>query len=159
MSSIASHLSEELIVLPMRATGREGALRELLMPLQMQHIIDASDATLDSILKRERRMSTGVGKGVALPHGLSPNVEDLALVVGISPGGIDFKAVDGVLCHIFVLLVSPVDHPDSHLKTLGRFSKLLGDSDLRSALLDTRTPEEVIATLEEWDSPPDDIPL
>lgn len=159
MSSIASHLSEELIVLPMRATDREGALRELLMPLQQQHIIDASATTLDSILKRERRMSTGVGKGVALPHGLSPLVQDLALVVGISPGGIDFKAVDGALCHIFVLLVSPADHPDNHLKTLGRISKLLGDGDLRSALLDSHTAGQVISTLQEWDSPPDDMPL
>ena len=159
MSSIASHLSEELIVLPMRATGREGALRELLMPLQMLHIIDASDDTLDSILKRERRMSTGVGKGVALPHGLSPKVQHVALVVGISPGGIDFKAVDGALCHIFVLLVSPADQPDSHLKTLGRISKLLGESDLRSALLDSATAGQVISTLQAWDSPPDEMPI
>ena len=159
MSSIASHLSEEFIILPLRATDRDGALSELLLPLKQQNIIDSSDACLQSILKRERRMSTGVGKGVALPHGLSPDVEDVAMVVGISPGGIDFKAVDGALCHIFVLLVCPADQPDKHLKALGRISKLLRDGDLRSALMDAHTAGQVLSTLAQWDAPPDDVPL
>ncbi len=158
MSSIASHLSEEFIILPMRATDRDGAVSELLLPLKQQNIIASSDGCLESILKRERRMSTGVGKGVALPHGLSPDLEDVALVVGISPGGIDFKAVDGALCHIFVLLVCPADEPEKHLKALGRISKLLSDSDLRSALMETQTTGQLLLTMEKWDAP-NDAPL
>ena len=158
MSTIASHLSEEFIILPMRATDRDGALSELLLPLRKQNIIDSSDVCLESILKRERRMSTGVGKGVALPHGPSNNVKDVVMVVGISPEGIDFKAVDGALCHIFVLLVYPADQPDKHLKALGRISKLLGDSDLRSALMETQTAGQLLLTMEKWDAP-NDVPL
>ena len=159
MSSLASLLSEEFILLPMHATDRDGALVELLRPLQQHRGIDSSDKCLETILKRERRMSTGIGKGVALPHGLSESLEDVAVVVGISPGGVDFKAVDGALCHIFVLLVSPAREPKMHLKALGRISKLLDDGELRSALMASQNPRQVLETLTAWESPDNDVPL
>ena len=159
MSSFAALLSEEFIVQPMHATDREGVLRELLHPLRKHHLISSSEKCLETILKRERRMSTGIGKGVALPHGLSSTVADIAMVVGISGEGVDFKAVDGALCHIFLLLVSPAQEPDKHLKILGHVSKLLGDSELRSALMSTHTAGEVLATFTKWEAAHEDLPL
>lgn len=159
MSSISSLLSEQFIVLPMHATDRCSAVQELLLPLERNHIIDSSEECLEGILKRERRIGTGVGKGVALPRGLSDSVKDVALVMGISPAGIDFKAVDGVLCHIFVLFICPVHQPDKHLKILTRITKLLSDGELRSALVETRTPDEVLATLHRWETEGEDVPL
>ncbi|UCH09371.1 MAG: PTS sugar transporter subunit IIA, partial [Fidelibacterota bacterium] len=101
----------------------------------------------------------GVGKGVALPHGLSESVSDVVLVMGISPDGIDFNAVDGALCHIFVLLISPARQPDRHLKILGRLSKLLKDGELRTALVEAHTPDEVLQTLHEREAGQEDIPI
>lgn len=143
----------------MRSTDRSSAIQELLHPLDERHIIDSSEECFESILKRERRMSTGVGKGVALPHGLSESVNDVALVMGISPDGIDFNAVDGALCHIFVLLISPARQPDRHLKILGRLSKLLKDGELRTALVEAHTPDEVLQTLHEREAGQEDIPI
>ncbi|UCD37194.1 MAG: PTS sugar transporter subunit IIA [Fidelibacterota bacterium] len=143
----------------MRATDRSSAVQELLTPLEEQHIIDSSQECLESILKRERRMSTGVGKGIALPHGLSKSVKEVALVMGISPDGIDFKAVDGALCHIFILLLSPEQQPDKHLKLLGRITKLLSDGSLRSALVETSTPGEVLEILRKWETEGEDAPI
>lgn len=159
MSSLAKFISTDFIVLPMQATDGNSAIRELLRPLEEHHIIEPDQACVESILKRERRMSTGVGKGVALPHGLSDRVTDVTVVMGISPGGIDFRAVDNMLCHIFVLLLSPRDQPDKHLKLLSRFTKILSDGALRSALLEVRAPEDLLDTLQEWDDKENDVLL
>jgi mannitol/fructose-specific phosphotransferase system IIA component (Ntr-type) len=102
-------------------------------------------------------MSTGVGKGVALPHGLSKTIKNVAMVMGISTEGIDFKAVDGALCHIFVLLISPADQPDKQLKLLGRISKLLSDGELRTALVETRSPKDVLEILRKWETKGEDV--
>ncbi len=159
MSSFSSLLAKQFIILPMRATDKSSAVQELLLPLAQNHIIKSCEECLESILKRERRMSTGVGKGVALPHGLSDSVKEVAMVMGISPEGIDFKAVDGALCHIFVLLISPASEPDKHLKLLSRITKLLSDGKLRSDLMEAGTPEEVLETLHKWETPEDDVIL
>lgn len=159
MSSLAKFISTDFIVLPMQATDGNSAIRELLRPLEEHHIIEPDQACVESILKRERRMSTGVGKGVALPHGLSDRVTDVTVVMGISPGGIDFRAVDNMLCHIFVLLLSPRDQPEKHLKLLSRFTKILSDGALRSALLEVRAPEDLLDTLQEWDDKENDVLL
>ncbi len=159
MSSIASLLTEEFIILPMHAVDQDSAVQELVQRLVDYEIIDSEAECLDSILKRERRMSTGVGKGVALPHGLSECVTDVVMVLGISPEGIDFNAVDGALCHIFVLLISPTIQPEKHLKLLTRLTKLLSGGELRSALIEGTTPEEVIETLYKWEVGEDDVVL
>ncbi len=159
MSSLSSLLAKQFINLPMRATDGSSAVQELLLPLAQNHIIVSCEECLESILKRERRMSTGVGKGVALPHGLSDSVKEVAMVMGISPEGIDFKAVDGALCHIFVLLISPASEPDKHLKLISRITKMLSDGKLRSALMETGTQEEVLETLHRWETPEDDVIL
>ncbi len=160
MNSISSFLSEPFIVLPMQATDREAAVRELLHPLEQQRIIDSSKECLESILKRERRLSTGIGKGVALPHGLSENIEGVAMVMGISPEGIDFKAPDGVLCRIFILLISPSRQPDKHHKLLSRITRLLSEGQLRSTLVRASTAGEVLETLRKWEAEgEEDVPI
>ena len=150
MSSLTQFISKEFIVIPMLSTGMEDAINELLEPLRVHRIITPDENCAEGILKRERRMSTGVGKGVALPHGLSDHVSDVALVLGISHTGIDFKAVDGMLCHIIVLFIGPAAQPDKHYKMLSRFTKLLSAGELRSALAEARTENEVINILDEW---------
>ena len=159
MSSILSNLCEPFVILPMQATDRRSAVQELLVPLKEHRFIDSLEECLEEILKRERRMSTGVGKGVALPHGLSAKANEVVMVLGISPEGIDFKAVDGVLCRIFVLLISPARQPDKHLKILSHIIRLLGNGQLRSALLQARSPGEVLDTLRKWESEVEDVPI
>jgi mannitol/fructose-specific phosphotransferase system IIA component (Ntr-type) len=159
MITISSLLSEHFVILPMQATDRSGAIQELLEPLARHKIIDSPQECLESILKRERRMSTGVGKGVALPHGLSESIENVVLVLGISPEGVDFDAVDGALCHIFALLISPAGEPDKHLKLLSRLSKYLSDGAQRSALLDAATPAQVLEILRIWEAEEEDVAI
>ena len=159
MSSLAQFISKEFVVLPMVATDMPSAIEELLQPLRLHQILDPAEQSAETILKRERRMSTAVGKGVALPQGLSNQVSDVALVIGIAPKGIDFKAGDGMLCHIFVLFIGPSEQPDKHHKVLSRFTKLLSDGALRSALIEAPTIDSVIEILAAWERDDDDESL
>ena len=159
MITISSLLSEPFVILPMRATDRSTAIQELLEPLEKNNIVDSSHECVESILKRERRMSTGIGKGVALPHGLSESVQKVALVLGISPAGVDFNAVDGALCHIFVLLISPAREPEKHLKILSRLSKYLSEGEQRSTLIDAATPGQVLEILRKWEAEEEDVTI
>ena len=156
MSSLAQFISKEFVVLPMLATDMGTAIEELLEPLRQHKILALDEHCAEGVLKRERRMSTGVGKGVALPQGLSDQVSDVALVIGISPAGIDFKAVDGMLCHIIVLFIGPAAQPDKHHKVLSRFTHLLSDGELRSALIESQTVDNVIEILAGWDREDDE---
>ena len=140
----------------MVATDMQSAIEELLQPLRSHQILDRAEQCAETILKRERRMSTAVGKGVALPQGLSDQVSDVALVIGITPTGIDFKAADGMLCHIFILFIGPEAQPDKHHKVLSRFTKLLSDGELRSALIESPTVDSVIEILAAWERDDDD---
>ena len=151
MNDLTKFLAEEFIVVPMRATSADGAILELLKPLENKGIIDSSEVCRETILKRERRMSTGVGKGVALPHGISDGLKEVAVVLGLSREGINYRAVDNMLCHIFVLMISPADNPAKHLKMLSRFSKALDSGSFRSALLAARTPAQAMLVLEDPD--------
>ena len=157
--TVSRLLSKEFVVLPLHARDAEGVLRELLSTLKDAGIIASPENCLQTILRRERRMSTAVGKGVALPHGLSNEIDDVQLVLGISIDGIEFRAVDNLLCHIFILLVSPEIQPEKHLKLLSRFTKLLSDSELRSSLLEARTPDHVLELLNERENLADEDSL
>ena len=157
--TVSRLLSSEFVVLPLHARDAEGVLSELLSTLKDAGIIEAPENCLQTILRRERRMSTAVGKGVALPHGLSNEIDDVQVALGISIDGIEFRAVDNLLCHIFVLLVSPENQPEKHLKLLSRFTKLLSDSELRSSLLEARTPGHVLELLSERENLADEDSL
>lgn len=152
MTSINQLLSKDLIVVPMEATDPGSAIDELLEPLIQHNLITDPNVCRESIMKRERRQSTGIGKGVALPHCYCDCVDDIRIVFGISTGGIEFKAVDGLSCHIFVLLISPPNQKEKHLKLISRFNKMLDRSSLRKSLLNATVPEDVIEIFQDIES-------
>lgn len=152
MTYLSEFLPVRRIVMPMASEERAAAITELLTPLLTEGIIGSVQTCQESILKRERRMSTGIGKGVALPHGISDEVNEVVAVMGLSRAGIEFKAVDNLPCHIFVLLICPGADPDKHHKLLSRFSRVLNDGKLRSDLLEAINAEAVVQILNDWDN-------
>ncbi len=136
----------------MHSKERAAAISELLQPLSDEGLIGSVQLCQESILKRERRMSTGIGKGVALPHGVSDELSEVVAVMGLSRTGIEFKAVDSLPCHIFVLLMCPGASPDKHHKLLSRFSRVLNDGKLRTDLLDAVDAAAVVNVLNAWEN-------
>lgn len=106
-----------------------------------------------AVLKeRERLGSTGIGEGVAIPHGKLKDIDQLILSFGRSKTGVDFDSMDGKPAHLFFLLLAPEDSISIHLKTLARISKLLKDQNVREQLLMADNAEEIYQIIREKES-------
>ena len=145
-------LSPERIKIPLTATTKDEILAELVEVVGRNGSIRNLDEVLRSVREREEVLSTGIGSGVAIPHGKSPAVSDLYLVAGVKPEGVDFDALDGKAVNLFFLLVGPESAAGQHVKALSRISRLLRRDSFRIRLTEATTPEqfyEIIAEAEE----------
>lgn len=100
-------------------------------------------------MEREAALSTGIGRGVALPHGKTVAVPRLMAALGTVPGGLPFDAVDGEPCRIFILLVSDPDSAGPHVRALAHVARVLNQEKAKRALVEARTPEDVLAVFRE----------
>ena len=142
-------LLDEGLVLPrLEARDRAGILRELSAKLAARHGPGLDKDLLDKLLKREELGTTAIGKGVAVPHCRAKGIKAPALLLGLSPEGVAFEAVDGHPSHVFFLLVSPEDNPGAGLRLLAAIAGLVRRSrSLSSKLLKAPTPAEIIGVL------------
>lgn len=111
------------------ATTKEGVIREMVENLRLAGYFKGGEPEdiVKAILKREGLGSTGIGRGVAIPHTKHASVDRLIGTVGISRGGVAFESLDGEPVNVFVLLVSPQDRPSDHLRALENVSRCLRD--------------------------------
>ncbi|PIS27849.1 MAG: PTS fructose transporter subunit IIA [Candidatus Marinimicrobia bacterium CG08_land_8_20_14_0_20_45_22] len=140
---ISRVLTPNLIIYPLEATSKEEVISALVDRLYDEGKITDPDSAKKAVIDRENLMSTGVGRGIALPHGKYSESDDVFISVGISPEGIDFAAIDNKPVHIFVLLLTPERFPRKHLEPLSRFSRLLNSTKCREDLMNAKTPEEI----------------
>lgn len=136
------------------ATTKEGVIREM-----AQSLVDAGriatgdmEGIVKAIMKREDLGSTGIGRGVAVPHTKHPSVNRLVGTVAVSPEGINFDSLDGEPVHLFFLLVSPPDRPGDHLRALENISRQLRDDAFCRLLKAAKDPAAIQQLLEEADN-------
>lgn len=136
------------------AEDKEGVIREMTQALLESGSIvaDEFESIVKAILKREELGSTGIGRGVAVPHTKHPGVENLVGTVGISHEGIDFNSLDGEKVQLFFLLISPPDRPGDHLRALENISRQLRSDTFCKFLKQSETAEDVLQLLDEADS-------
>lgn len=141
-------LDEDLVLPRLKARDRAGVLREMSAKLEARHAPDLDASLLDKLLKREELGTTAIGKGVAVPHCRARGLKAPALLLGLSPDGVAFEAVDGKPSHVFFLLVSPEDNPGAGLRLLAAIAGLVRRSrSLSSKLLKAATSADVIDAL------------
>lgn len=145
-------LTPNLIIYPFEANSKEEVISLLVDRLLDEGKISDPDSAKKAVIEREKLMSTGVGRGVALPHGKYAENEEVLVSAGISPEGIDFDAVDGQPVHIFVLLLTPDRFPSKHLTLLSKFSRILNITQCRKELLEAYSPEEIARILYNYDA-------
>lgn len=140
----------DAIIADLSATNKEGVIREMVESLRAAGQFRGADLEdiIRAILKREFLGSTGIGRGVAIPHTKHTSVERLIGTVAISQKGIAFDSLDGEPVHVFVLLISPQDRPGDHLRALENVSRSLRDDKFVLALRSASTREEIIALLD-----------
>jgi PTS system nitrogen regulatory IIA component len=140
---ISELLNPEAIVADMQAKDKGRALTELTEALVAAEPSLKKDAVLAVLQEREKLGSTGIGDGVAIPHGKLAGIPELKLAFGRSSGGVDFESMDGQPAHLFFLLIAPEESVSVHLKTLARISKLLKDSMVRRKLMDASSQGDI----------------
>jgi len=136
------------------AEDKQGVIREMVQALVDAGGINAGDfeSIVKAILKREELGSTGIGRGVAVPHTKHPSVDKLVGMVAVSSEGVDFEALDGEKVHLFFLLISPPDRPGDHLRALENISRQLRDDTFCRFLKQSKNAEDIRQLLEEADN-------
>src|SRR5467141_2925390 len=112
-----------------------------------------SDGVLLAILERERQFPTGIGYGVAVPHGKTPVLPALVVVAGTTPAPVAYETIDGEPVRVFFLLAGPESCAGAHVKALSRISRLVRREPVRDKLLSARTPDEFYRVLCEAEVP------
>ncbi len=148
---IVDYLKEEDVLSHLHESTREGVIKEMVDHLQKSGRIEDSEELVNILLDREMLGSTGIGHGVAIPHGRLRGLKEILLVFGRSPEGIDFDAHDGDPVNLFFLLVAPEDSAGLHLKTLARISRIVKNPECRNALLKSEDSSTLYHTIEEED--------
>ena len=142
-------LDKRLIVPEIASKTKEGVLRELVHVLtQVEGEVD-EDRMTEILLERESLGSTGIGEGVAIPHGKSKEVKKILASFGRSLPGMDFQSLDGKPTHLFFLLIAPENSAGMHLKALAQISRLMKDQTFRKRLMDARSAEEIYSLFAE----------
>lgn len=127
-------LNPNAVAARLKARTKREVMVELVDLLETAHGFASQGEILDRVVRREAMMSTGIGNGVAIPHGKARAVDRLAAACGVSAEGIDFEAVDGEPAYLFVLLVSPENAGTLHVKVLANISRLLKEESVRRSL-------------------------
>ena len=142
-------LTADRIRVPLVSTSKDAVLEELVRVLEDEGVVGDRAATLRAVRLREDVLSTGIGGGVAIPHGKSDAVPDLAMAAGVSAGPVEFASLDGAPVRLFFLLVGPESAAGLHVKALARISRLVRPEETRARLAAATTPEAFMAIVAE----------
>jgi len=152
MATIRELLKQDLIIDEIRSADKQGTIREFANLLKSAGRIKDSDELIHALFEREALGSTGIGDGVAIPHGKLHYIPEMIVAFGRSTAGIDFESLDSKLVHLVFLLVTPVDKPGDHLRALARISRILKNPGLRERLTLSTDRDEILRLLYEEDA-------
>ena len=132
---------------PLDGKDKTAVIEELVNSLDTNGLLLDKTAVLDAVLMREKTRSTGIGSGIAVPHGKCKAVKELVMAIGIAHEPVDFQSVDGKPVTIVILLVSPADQTGPHIQALAQISRLMLDEKFKKQLESAGTAEEVYQLL------------
>jgi fructose-specific phosphotransferase system IIA component len=135
------------VKVPLKSKDKQSAISELVDLLDAKGLLLNKEEVLNSVLMREQTRSTGIGSGIAIPHGICRGVNELVMAVGIAHEPIDFASIDGKPVTIVILLVSPADQTGPHIRALARISRLMLNEDFKRKLEKAASAEEVYKLL------------
>jgi mannitol/fructose-specific phosphotransferase system IIA component (Ntr-type) len=149
MNHLLDLITPNNIIYDFQAETKEDVLRKLVIFGTNRNLLDEknTEELIESLLNREKSMSTGIGSGVAIPHCSIGIVNELKVIIGLSKNGIEFDAIDKLPVHIFILLIVPKDKFQDHIKTLALIAKTLNLKEERDKFILSNSYEELISAL------------
>jgi nitrogen PTS system EIIA component len=148
---ITEMLKKEYILEELKAGSKREALAEMVGLFAKGNIRSNPEAMLRVLLEREKLGSTGIGDGIAIPHGKLADLDEMVIAFGRSRAGIDFEAMDGKPVHLISLLIAPENSAGQHLKALAKISRMMKDEPYRRALLEAKTHDDLVRIIAEKD--------
>lgn len=147
---LVEFLSEEFVMMDLKALDKWDAIRQMTDFLMRTHRVEhlSFQELYESVVEREKTMSTALGSSVALPHGHIEEGPSIQGVLAICPDGVDFDAPDGKPAKLLMLIVTPADHQTMHLKVLASLSAMVRDERIRTRLISAISPEDAIEIIE-----------
>jgi mannitol/fructose-specific phosphotransferase system IIA component (Ntr-type) len=136
-------LKPQNIAIPLKAAGKADAITELVDVLHRNGELLDPAKVVSAVLDREATRTTGIGQGLAIPHGKTTGTDHLVMAIGKPATPIDFQSIDGRPVSIIWLLTSPPDKTSLHIQALARISRLMTIDKFRAAMLQAQTADEV----------------
>ncbi len=140
-------ITEDVVKVPLAADNKPALLREMVQVLKDAGKIDDFDTVLQAIQDREDKQSTGLEKGIAVPHGKTSAVKSLVIAVGVSNEGIDFNSLDKEPSKLFFMLIAPPDQPGPHVQALAEIAKLAKSPAFLNILIKADSAKAVVSLL------------
>jgi mannitol/fructose-specific phosphotransferase system IIA component (Ntr-type) len=147
--ALIDRITPRVIKVPLVETTKDGVIRELIELLVAAGKITDFAQSYDAVLTREALASTGLENGIAVPHAKTTSVGDLAVAIGVAPGGVDFSALDGKPSYLFFLLLAPPDKSGPHIQALAEIARMTRSPAFTRALRSTSSPQEVMDLFKE----------
>ena len=136
-------LKPDCIKVPLQAAEKKAAIEELVDVLTAAGAVTDASALKAAVWAREQQRSTGIGEGLAIPHGKGPAVQRVAMAIGMPAEPIEYDSIDHKPVRLIVMLVSPPDKVSEHVQALGRLSRLMTDANFRERAYAARSAEEI----------------
>jgi fructose-specific phosphotransferase system IIA component len=148
-ATLTQILQPECVKVPLAGKDKTAVITELVELLDKQGVLSDKAMVLDAVLAREKTHSTGIGLGVAIPHGKCKGVSELVMALGVTAGPIDFDSADGAGVSIVALLASPIDKTGPHIQMLARISRLMLDETLRKKVEEAKSGKELFEIIKQ----------
>jgi PTS system nitrogen regulatory IIA component len=147
--SLLKYLTLDTVTADLQGTTKQEIIESLLDILMRTGKVKDRKAALDAVLEREKKMSTGMETGIAIPHGKTDAVDELVAAVGITRNPVDFEALDKQPSRIFIMTLSSSQRTGPHIQFLKEISELLRSADMRRKLIAAKEPREILQILAE----------
>ena len=141
---LTEYITPQHVKIGLDGVGKGDVIEELVELLVETNDVSDADAIYDAVMKREGEGSTGLEKGVAIPHAKSDAVKRLSIVIGISRDGIEFDSQDGKPAHLFFLMVAPTSESGPHVQAIAKIVKMIKLDKFRERLIKAKKPEDVV---------------
>ncbi|MBR4376368.1 MAG: PTS sugar transporter subunit IIA [Spirochaetia bacterium] len=142
--AVINLIEEDIIKIPLEAKTKPDVIKELVDVLKKAGKIEDAESVFRAVMLRENMGSTGLEKGIAVPHAKTHKVNNLVLAIGVSPEGIDFDSLDGEPSKLFFLLIATPQQAGPHIEALSEIARLTRSSNFCKLLLNAKTPKEIV---------------
>lgn len=148
---LLNYLKEERIIPDLSGKDKPSVLKELCEVLVQPSGVESAEELLTILQKREQQMSTGIGEGLAIPHGRLKKLEQFLISFGRSTRGVDFDSIDHKPCHLFFMVMAPENSGVENVNLLGRIARLMKDPSFKKKLMAAKTQKELFDIIAEED--------